>query len=345
MELPRSHGRRPRSIDLIGDDTITIKEVLDIFDRHTKLREHQINLEAVFQIGIETFNSTMTDEEAKNSLLAEEREFRFNGKNYRLQAPRAQPIFINIRAVPSEASNQTIAKAIEQYKAGNIVGIRKMYHRGTNLHNGFRSIAIIEYKPGMLPTFIRIDGASCKVFEPKTKRESTAEKTCHKCHLPGHLAAACQTIICNHCRENGHIRSDCVKLKEQFPAIESARKTEEKQKQTPVIQEGENEVEQKQNEIIQQIREAAEELNLSASDSDSDEERKYEKENANETSEHVDKNENEADGFQVVRSRSQKRKRRSAENQRADSKRRNENKSPNKSSSRGRSTDKTKNNK
>lgn len=238
MELPRSHGRRPLSLDLIGDEDTTIKDILDIFAQNTTLTKHKINLEAAFQIGKDTFNLTMINEEAKNALMAEGTEFYLHGKKYLIQAPRTQPSVVNIRAVPSEASNLTIAKAIDQYQAGNIVGIRKQYHKGTNLHNGYRTIAIAEYKPGKLPAFIKIDGAFCKVFEPTSEKETMAEKKCHKCSQPGHLAANCKVTICSYCREQGHQRTECEKLNVEFPAIEGAKKiTENHQKQKPVTQE------------------------------------------------------------------------------------------------------------
>lgn len=213
-----SHGRRPCSVDLKGDNEITLSTIIDIFEKTDYLQKYRSQLEAVFQIGPETFNITLANEQARNELLNEQNSVHFKGKKYSIYLPGAMPTVVNIRAVPSETSDDVVRQAVERWKPGNIIGIKKMYHKNLKLHNGYRTVAIENYIENKLPPFINIEGANCKVFTPAYTRAPKA-RTCYKCKKQGHYAAACTLSKCDQCGREGHLRQDCPELEIDFPAL------------------------------------------------------------------------------------------------------------------------------
>lgn len=325
MEYPKLHGKRPLSVDIKGNNEINLKEVLDIFNQKDYLKSYKQRMEAAFQIGPDVFNLTMVDEDARNELLNENPKIQHNGKSYTLMKPRDQPSVINIRAVPSEASSESVAKALDQWKAGVIVGIKKLYHKGLNLHNGYRSVAMVEYESGKLPAFINIDGASCKVYTPTVEKRAQPPKICTKCNRNGHLATNCKTAQCDKCHKTGHTRVQCEELEKEFPALGNVQKhtvnSETEKNLTSDVESEEQDKKQNTGEAANEmIEEVLEGLSSSSGTSDSEEV------DDTEDSETKVTTPKRNDGFTPVENKN-KRKRRSAERRRSNSKKRNVNSS------------------
>lgn len=134
----------------------------------------------------------------------------------KLTLPKPPSVRINIRAIPTECKNEEILSALSKYKCGNIRNIHWVYHRGTNIYNGYRTIVIENYQQGSLPAFIKLKGANCKIYLPNTEYV----KKCNKCLQTGHTAQQCDnSIVCIACKKTGHTQHQCPEVEQLFPAL------------------------------------------------------------------------------------------------------------------------------
>lgn len=103
------------------------------------------------------------------------------------------------------------------------MNVVRVNHSGTTIHNGYRRILIEDYQPGKLPLYIKIRGLNCKIFLPPGEHTNPV---CNRCLQPGHPARSCDNeIACLFCKQQGHKRTACPQLREQYPTIAETHKT------------------------------------------------------------------------------------------------------------------------
>lgn len=130
--------------------------MIDVVRRHLTISQYEERIFSIFQIGRNTYNLTFhLDIDIENTK-------RIKGRLY-IEEPRlptVPTVKINIRAVPEQEVRQKLTK----YNCGTITDVQLIYHRGTNLHNGYRQVSIENYQPGKIPPFVYLGRAPCKVY-------------------------------------------------------------------------------------------------------------------------------------------------------------------------------------
>lgn len=215
------HGKRPRSIDASVPDDTVFHDVLQLFLNGGILENFIEKIEAIFQIGKNTFNITIKEDEDVELIKKQIIEYARNGiatqkgKIY-LTHPKEPLTRLNIRAVPSELENDEIIKEINKFGSGTIKRIERIHHRNTKIHNGYRTIFIENYVERRIPPFIKLGEAFCKVFFPTTEYTNQ----CNRCFKTDHITKNCdREIVCMYCKQPGHVQIDCEKKNEDFPVM------------------------------------------------------------------------------------------------------------------------------
>lgn len=206
-----TYGYRPRSLDILAPPEIQATTIIDAIIIHPKLRESREQILSIFQIGKHTFNLTF-QKEAPYEQLKESFVEQTKGGIYtadgtiHITKPRQPVTKVNVRAVPTEVEETEVRQKFEGLKCGIIKEIKTIYHKGTQIQNGYRQIWIEEYTPGRIPPFIHLGGAPCKVYLPT---EIEIEK-CFRCLLPGHNRNNCPNeTACLTCKKYGHRKNEC----------------------------------------------------------------------------------------------------------------------------------------
>lgn len=130
------------------------------------MKERRNGIASIFQIGRETYNLSFHKDAPYENLIETFLRNTVQGiptQNETLYLHKPQPpaVQINIRAVPTEVENAEIEQRIKQYGCGTVRNIKLIYHRGTDIHNGYRQITISDYIPGKLPPFLYLGRAPC----------------------------------------------------------------------------------------------------------------------------------------------------------------------------------------
>lgn len=163
--------QRPRSIDVEAPNNTLGSDVFNAVITHEPLKPMLERIESFYQIGYNLFNITVEEspdvDETKNQILrACEAGIRTANGNLRLKSASDPLRAINIRAVPTEATDLEIATLLSLYRCGKVIKVVRINHSGTKFHNGYRRILIAYYGPEKLPPYIKIRCFSCKVFLP-----------------------------------------------------------------------------------------------------------------------------------------------------------------------------------
>lgn len=222
---------RSRSVDLVFKHDISIHELFEMIKTAKTLKDIESDIEAVHKNGARSFTITL-----KNDLQNDTREYllkkvgrELNTDKYGtfvgreigtekldafIKIPFSSNVEVFVRAVPAEIGNEAVQRLFKTIDCGEIKRVRKMNHRGLQIHNGYRAIKIKNYKVGTLPNFVNIGGYSCKIFPPMTSN------VCWKCLEKGHLKQDCKNeVTCYYCNRNGHKRVNCPKRYEDYPRL------------------------------------------------------------------------------------------------------------------------------
>lgn len=205
---------RSRSIDVHAPPGTETIDLLKLVGEKQPLEPFQAHIEAIFQIGREMFNITVRDGKNSDGIKKQILEQYKNGIRtqkgvLRFEMPKPPNVRINIRAIPVEIPDEAVKLTLGKYRVGNILRVERIYHRGTRILNGYRTITIENYQSNRLPQFVRFEGVNCKIFFPA--EEFATIKTCRKCLEKGHEAKDCiNDTVCLHCRKTGHRREDCA---------------------------------------------------------------------------------------------------------------------------------------
>lgn len=209
-----TYGERPRSLDVLAPTETETTDIIQAITQHPLLKTQKDKIISIFKIGKNTHNLTFeknnNTEQLKQSFIfqASEGIETTHGKIY-LQLPRKPTARINIRAVPTEVEDDEIRRKLEKYGCGLIVEIKRIYHKGTSIQNGYRQILVENYIEGRVPPFIYLGKAPCKVYLPSDNEN----ERCFKCLLTGHSAKNCPNeTTCMECKRSGHRRENCPEI-------------------------------------------------------------------------------------------------------------------------------------
>ena len=178
-------------MDLKTTGDIDLLDIMGLLKPGKPLFGYRNNIEGIFQIGRDVYNLTFRDTSQMTAIKNEFRE-QFSqgiatpkGKIFP-EMPKTPAMRINIRAIPVEIPDKTVVETLQKFGPGTVKHVQRVYHKGTNILNGYRTVTIEDYVPQKLPQFVRFEGANCKIFFPAD--EFAAIKTCRKCLTRGHDA-------------------------------------------------------------------------------------------------------------------------------------------------------------
>lgn len=218
--------QRPRSIDVDVPNNMPGSDVFNAILTHEPLKPLLERVESIYQIGYNLFNISVEEatdaNEIKNQILGACEAGIQTAHGVLTVKNASDPIrAINIRAVPTEATDLEIATLLSLYQCGRVIKAVRINHTGTKYHNGYRRILIADYEPGRIPAYIKIRGFSCKVFLPPGEQTSII---CNRCLQEGHLAKDCNNeMMCLFCKKTGHKRTTCTALREEYPTAAENR--------------------------------------------------------------------------------------------------------------------------
>lgn len=114
---------------------------------------------------------------------------------------------------------------MQELNCGNIVRVECLYHKGTDLYNGYRRIGIENINRENIPQYIRIKKGYFRTFLPLQRNNK-----CGKCLEEGHTDADCKNDwVCRYCKNSGHKAFNCPKKEADFPVLRVANQQIEKQ--------------------------------------------------------------------------------------------------------------------
>ena len=240
---------RCRSLDIQAPLGVETLDILNLLSENRPLAPFRNDIEAVFQIGRDLFNITVKENTRTDAIRARILEMFNKGIKtakgvLELRMPRRPNTRINIRAIPVEIPDEIVKNTLEKYGIGRIIKVERVYHKGTRIFNGYRTVVVEEYRENRLPQFVRFMDTNCKVFLPPGEYQEV--KRCNKCLEVGHEMNQCPNqTVCLHCKQKGHKRLQCPQREMDFPQLgkknttendNEPRPEESKSKDTPATQ-------------------------------------------------------------------------------------------------------------
>ena len=230
---------RCRSLDIQAPLGVETLDILSLLSENRPLAPFKNDIEAVFQIGRNLFNITVKENIRTEAIRTQILDAFKNGiktakGTLELRMPKQPNIRINIRAIPVEISDETVKHTLDKYQIGRIIKVERVYHKGTRIFNGYRTVVVEDYHENRLPQFVRFLDTNCKVFLPPGEYQEV--KRCNKCLEVGHEINQCPNqTVCLHCRKQGHKRLKCPQREIDFPQL--GNKNEVGNKNGPPLEE------------------------------------------------------------------------------------------------------------